>query len=140
LAIDDYAVKSLEAIKAKDSEQSIFSVILFPFGAPSNSRGQLLDTFNQAAGVMEMQLKRLVRLLPREGTARPTICQIDMATATSIDLNELEEQLGVIHDIVTREQHQNKRQTDQLVGYNTYLWQLRPDPDQLCSWKDFGLS
>jgi len=40
-----------------------------------------------------------------------------MATAASIDLNELEEQLGTIHDIVTREQHQNKRQTDELVGY-----------------------
>lgn len=39
-----------------------------------------------------------------------------MATATSIDLNELEEQLGIIHDIVTREQHQNRLQTDELVG------------------------
>ena len=39
-----------------------------------------------------------------------------MATASSIDLNELEEQLVTIHDIVTREQHQNKRQTDELVG------------------------
>ena len=38
-----------------------------------------------------------------------------MATANSIELNELEEQLAVIHDIVTREQHQNKLQTDELV-------------------------
>jgi len=61
LAIDEYAVKSLEAIEAKESERSVFSVILFPFGAPSNSKSQLIDTFNQAAEVMEMQLKRLVR-------------------------------------------------------------------------------
>ena len=116
LAIDEYAVKSLEAIEAKDSERSIFSVILFPFGEVSNNRRQLIDTFNQAAEVMEVQLKRLVRLSPADGNERPTICQISMATAASIDLNELEEQLGVIHDIVTREQHQNKRQTDELVG------------------------
>lgn len=114
--MDEYAVKSLEAIEAKESERSIFSVILFPFGAPSTSRRQLMDTFNQAAEVMEVQLKRLVRLSPPEGNERPTICQIGMATATSIDLNELEEQLGTIHDIVTREQHQNRLQTDELVG------------------------
>lgn len=73
LAIDEYAVKSLEAIDAKDSERSIFSVILFPFGAPSSSRRQLIDTFNQAAEVMETQLKRLVRLSPDEGNQRLTI-------------------------------------------------------------------
>lgn len=116
LAIDEYAVKSLEAIDAKNSERSIFSVVLFPFGAPSSNRRQLIDTFNQAAEVMEMQLKRLVRLSPPQGNQRLTICQINMATASSIDLNELEEQLVTIHDIVTREQHQNKRQTDELVG------------------------
>ena len=116
LAIDEYAMKSLEAIEAKESEQSMFSVILFPFGTPSNSRIQLIDTFNQAAEVMEMQLKRLVRPSPSKEKERPTICQINMATATSIDLNELEEQLGTIHDIVTREKHQHKLQTDELVS------------------------
>ena len=121
LAIDEYAVKSLETIEAKESERSVFSVILFPFGAPSNSRSQLIDTFNQAAEVMEMQLKRLVRLSPLKVNERPTNFQITMATAASMDLNELEEQLGTIHDIVTREQHQNKLQTDELVGKITMM-------------------
>ena len=116
VAIDEYAVKSLETIEAKESERSVFSIIMFPFGGPSNSRIQLLDTFNQAAEVMETQLKRLVRFPPLKANERPTICQMNMATAASIDLNELEEQLGTIHDIVTREQHQNKLQTDELVG------------------------
>lgn len=73
LAMDEYAVKSLEAIEAKESERSIFAVVLFPFGAPSNNRRQLIDTFHQAAEVMEGQLKRLVRLLPPTGNERPII-------------------------------------------------------------------
>jgi len=116
LAIDEYAVKSLEAIEAKESEQSKFSVTLFPFGAPSNSRRQLIITFNQAVGVMETQLKRLVRPSPSKENERPTICQINMATATSIDLNELEEQLGIIHDIVTREKDHVELQEDKAVS------------------------
>jgi len=116
LAIDEYAVKSLEAIEAKESEQSKSSVTILPFEAPSNSRRQLIDTFNQVAGVMEMQLKRLVRPSPSKESERPTICQINMATATSIDLNELEEQLGTIHDVVTREKDHVELRIEQAVS------------------------
>ena len=82
LNIDEYAVNSLEAIETKHSDRSIFSVILLPFGTPSNSIRELIGAFNQADGVMEKQLKRLVKLSPREENERPTISldQFDLKT------------------------------------------------------------
>lgn len=58
--MDDYAIRSLEAIERNEKEKSVVKSILFPFSS-SATRKQLIATFNQAAGVLESNLRRLVR-------------------------------------------------------------------------------
>ena len=59
--MDDYAIKSLEAIEHYEKSKSVVSTIIYPFSSSPASRKKLIDTFNQAAGLMEANLRRLVR-------------------------------------------------------------------------------
>jgi hypothetical protein len=61
--MDDYAIKSLEAIEHHEKTRSVMSAVIYPFSASPASRKKLIETFNQAAGLMEANLRRLVRVL-----------------------------------------------------------------------------
>ena len=61
--MDDYAIKSLEAIEHHEKTRSVMSAVIYPFSASPASRKKLIETFNQAAGLMEGNLRRLVCFL-----------------------------------------------------------------------------
>jgi hypothetical protein len=64
LAMDDYAIKTLEAIDKQQKAQSVVSSALFPFSNNAlTTRRKLIETFNQAAGILESNLRRLVSTL-----------------------------------------------------------------------------
>jgi hypothetical protein len=113
--MDDYAIKSLEAIERNEKEKSIVTSLLFPFSSASN-RKQLIATFNQAAGVLESNLRRLVRLssISLHLSNRQ---QIETSVATTDILNRLESQLLIIHEIVSREEGNTKLKREEIVRY-----------------------
>ena len=61
LAMDDYVIKTLEAIEHFEKTRTVISTVIYPFSASPSSRKTLIETFNQAAGVTESNLRRLVR-------------------------------------------------------------------------------
>lgn len=63
VAMDDYAIKTLEAIEKHEKERSVVSAVIYPFSASPASRKKLIETFNQAAGVLESNLRRLVSIM-----------------------------------------------------------------------------
>ncbi|PVG01093.1 hypothetical protein CPB86DRAFT_781993 [Serendipita vermifera] len=100
LAMDDYAIKTLESLDRQEKEKTALSSILFPFSSSASTRKQLIQTFNQAAGILESNLRRL----------------IETSVATTTILNQLESQLLVIHEIVSREEGKVKAGRDEVLG------------------------
>ncbi|KAG8810348.1 hypothetical protein FRC19_004603 [Serendipita sp. 401] len=106
LAMDDYAIKSLEAIVQQEKSKNVLNAVLFPFSSTAATRKQLMDTFNQAAGLMESNLRRLIAA----------------AMATTTVLNNLESQLLIIHEVVSREEGNTKlRREEVLADLWTYV-------------------
>ncbi|CAG7852055.1 SubName: Full=Uncharacterized protein {ECO:0000313/EMBL:CCA74701.1} [Serendipita indica DSM 11827] len=100
LAMDDFAIKTLERIDQHEKSRTILNSVLFPFSSGVSTRKQLMDTFNQAAGLMESNLRRL----------------IEISVATSTILNQLESQLVVIHEIVSREEGNTKMRREEVLA------------------------
>jgi hypothetical protein len=68
LAMDDYAIKTLEALDKQEKEKTVVSSLLFPFSSSASTKKQLIQTFNQAAGILESNLRRLVSHFPQTPT------------------------------------------------------------------------
>lgn len=60
--MDNYAIKTLEAIERGEEPLSLVVAMIFPFSARHVSRNDLTRTFNQVAGVMESRIHDLVSL------------------------------------------------------------------------------
>ncbi|KIM28644.1 hypothetical protein M408DRAFT_137678 [Serendipita vermifera MAFF 305830] len=100
VAMNDYAINSLEAIEKYEKNKSAISTIIHSTNTSPMSREKIAETFNQAAGVTESNLRRL----------------IEMALATMTILNQIESQLSVIHEIVSREEGDTKAKRDEVVS------------------------
>ncbi|KIM20437.1 hypothetical protein M408DRAFT_135758 [Serendipita vermifera MAFF 305830] len=106
VAMNDYAINSLEAIEKYEKNKSAISTIIHSTNISPMSREKIAETFNQAAGVTESNLRRL----------------IEMALATMTILNQIESQLSVIHEVVSREEGDTEAKRDEvLADLWTYL-------------------
>jgi hypothetical protein len=87
IAVNDYALKRIEEAASANSSPSLWRSILVPFSTHSTSAVALTTSFTQAMSVLESELHVLI-----------------LAAETSLhDLDTLEEQLKLLHDIVSRE-------------------------------------
>ncbi|KAG8829280.1 hypothetical protein FRC17_006830 [Serendipita sp. 399] len=121
LAMDDYAIKSLEAIVQHEKSNNVLNSVLFPFSSSVATRKKLMETFNQAAGLMESNLRRL----------------IEAALATTNVLNNLESRLLIIHEIVSREEGNTKlRREEVLADLWTYVGANRAKLANFASHRD----
>ena len=93
LAMDEYAIKSLEAVAAAQKAEipsSVTSLLLFPFRTPTDVAAEesaIRQTFIQTSSVMDTSIQRL----------------IIEAKTTLRELDDLDAKLWIIADIVARE-------------------------------------
>ncbi|KIM20438.1 hypothetical protein M408DRAFT_333980 [Serendipita vermifera MAFF 305830] len=88
VAMDNYAIRTLEAIER--NQQPFYQLVaaISPFGTQDLSRTALVKTFDQVAKVLETNLIRL----------------IGVSTGAMVALDRLDSQLNLIHQITVRDQ------------------------------------
>lgn len=93
LAMDEYAIRLLEAVEDRrltGTAASFTGLLLYPFRTPYDTarvEAEVLETFIQASAVMDGSIRRLVA----------------DATAVLADLDDLENQLTVVDEVISRE-------------------------------------
>ena len=100
LAVNDYALRTIEASSANQSQNSIMRIV-WPFRAsPSSNSQELLTTFSQSLAILSSSLSRLVI----------------SAQSSLHSLDKLESQLSTIHDILAREDATITEQQSELLA------------------------
>ncbi|EMD33900.1 hypothetical protein CERSUDRAFT_117428 [Gelatoporia subvermispora B] len=97
MAVNDYAIHSIEAAKAKDS--SMFNVI-WPFPTNTRTNEVVLRTFHEAMGVLSAHVQRVIL----------------EATVSLENLEKLEEALTTLHELVSREDTDLSNAKSELLG------------------------
>ncbi|KAH8117922.1 hypothetical protein DFH11DRAFT_1571461 [Phellopilus nigrolimitatus] len=97
VAISDYTLRTIEDAEARKSSLMVY---IWPFGSRNTDTELLASAFTQSLSVLSTSLERL----------------IFSAEASLNSLNMLEEQLGTIHGIVTREDASITAQQSELLA------------------------